>query len=335
VDRADDVFFTDGSRIYEVDHATGQILVVAGTGVNGYSGDGGPATEADLSLPGGIALAPNGDLYVVDELRIRKISAATGIITTVAGTGQVGDTGNGGPAVRADLDLVTGPAGTLGLDGPIAVGPNGDLYIADGGNDEVRRVSAATGIITTVAGDGVAGSSGDGGPATKAEICQPEGIVVDRSDDLFITTACDAIRQVSARNGLISTVFRVHQAPALAGEGTPYRPVGLGLAADGRLLVIGFSSRRILELAPTSDTVVLAAGTGYQTVPTAGATAGDGGPASAATFGLIDAVTMDAQGDIYVADFFNNAIREIDPRTGLITLLAGQIPQSPAAGHCC
>jgi hypothetical protein len=336
VDAGDNVFLSDGNRLYEVDHATGQILVVAGTGVEGFSGDGGPATDAMLSFPGAVALAPDGDVYVDVGNRIRKISATTGIISTVAGDGSQGDTGDGGPGDRASLDLDDADsAGANGIGTPFAIGPTGILYIADGGSNEIRRVSPTTGIITTVAGTGRFGSSGDGGPATRATLCDPVGITVDRSSNLFITTGCGQVRQVSGTTGLISTVFRASTVRALAAEGTALDPIGLGMGADGRLLVVGSTSRRVLELTWPGDKVILAAGTGTQTTPTAGATAGDGGPATAATFGSVSAVTVDSHGILYVADFFNNAIRAIDPTTGVISLVAGEIPTSPAAGHCC
>lgn len=337
VDGADDVYLTDGNRVYEVNHATEQIEVVAGTGQEGFSGNGGPGPEAALDNPAGVAVAPDGDVYFVDgNDRIRMVSATTGIITTVAGTGAAGFGGNGGPVARAVFNFgYPGDTGSGPLDGPLAVGPNGDLYIADTANFEVRKISAATGIITDVAGDGHDGTSGDGGQATRAAICPPEGITVDAASDIFIVTACDSIREVSGATGLISTIFRIDQVPAFKGDGTPSHPLDLGIGPDGRILAVATAGARILEVAPPTDRLVDVAGNGQHTNRAAGATAGDGGPATGATFGEIGPVAMDGQGNLFVLDGWDLNIREVNASTGVITLIAGQIPQTPDQGRCC
>ena len=337
VDGADNVYFADQNRIYEVDHATDQIEVVAGTGSEGFSGDGGPGPRAALDDPDGVAVARNGDVYFVDgNDRIRKVSATTGIISTIAGRASAGFGGNGGPAVRASLDLdYPGDTASGALSGPLAVGPDGDLYIADTGNFEVRKVAAATGIITAVAGTGRDGTSGDGGPATGAEICPPEGVTVDAASDIFIVTACDSIREVSGATGLISTIFRVGQVPAFRGEGTPRRPLNLGIGPDGRILAVETAGSRIMAVLPGTDRVVDVAGDGQETIRTAGATAGDGGAATRATFGEIGPVAVDGRGNLFVLDGWDLNIREITAGTGIISLVAGQIPQAPDQGRCC
>ena len=337
VDGADNVYFADQNRVFEVDHATDQIEVVAGTGSEGFSADGGPGPQAALDGPDGVAVAPNGDVFFVDgNDRIRRVSATTGIISTIAGRASAGFGGNGGPALRASLDLdYPGAIASGALSGPLAVGPDGDLYIADTANFEVRKVSAATGLITDVAGTGRDGTSGDGGPATRAAICPPEGITVDAASDIFIVTACDSIREVSAATGLISTVFRVHQIPAFRGDGTPSHPISLGLGPDGRILAVAVAGARILEVAPGTDRVIAVAGNGQETIRTAGATAGDGGPATRATFGEIGPVAVDGRGNLFVLDGWDLNIREVSARTGIITLIAGQIPQAPDQGRCC
>lgn len=171
-DSSDNMYIADYGnwRIRKVTAATGIITTVAGNGTQGYSGDGGAATSASLDTAVSIAADLSGNLYIADwnNNRIRKVAAATGIITTVAGTGTAGGAGDGGLATSAQLD---GPA-------DVAVDSSGNLYIADNGNDRIRKVDASTGIITTVVGTGSAGFSGDGGAATSAELTNPWGIVL-------------------------------------------------------------------------------------------------------------------------------------------------------------
>ena len=156
---------TEKRRIRKVDVSSGVSTTVAGTGAAGFSGDDGPATAATLDLPLGLAVDPSGNLYIADSQNhsIRRVDASSGIITTVAGIGVAGFSGDDGPAVDADLHY---PAG-------VAVDAAGNLFIVDCSNHRIRRVDFATGIITTVAGTGEAGFSGDGGPATAASLASP------------------------------------------------------------------------------------------------------------------------------------------------------------------
>jgi uncharacterized protein (TIGR03437 family) len=179
-DGAGNIYLVDSGDhvIRKVVAATGTITTVAGNGVAGYAGDGGPATAASLNWPEGVALDGAGNLYIGDSgnARIRKVAAATGIITTVAGDGVAGYSGDGGQATGAELYAPCGAA----VDGA------GNLYIADTGNNRIRKVVAETGSITTVAGDGIAGYSGDGSTATGAELVYPAGVVVDSVGNLYI-----------------------------------------------------------------------------------------------------------------------------------------------------
>jgi sugar lactone lactonase YvrE len=336
VDRGGDIYFTDGNRVLEVDRATQQLEVVAGTGRFGFSGDGGPGPQATLAGPSGIALAPNGDVYFEDGNRVRKVSAADGVITTVAGDGRTGSSGNGGPAVRASLDFGSAGNGDGGLSDSIALGPDGDLYMAETGSNEVQKVSLATGIITRAAGPGIHCGPLDGICQTASHPCAPVGVVVDSSSNLFVATACGSILERAAATGGTSTIFSTQEDPALSGTGGEHDPTGLALGDDRTLFVTEAYGRRLLELDPSSGRVVLVAGTGVETLPEPGQTAGDGGRAADATFGLALGAAVDRQGNVYVADFFNDAIRMIDKRTGVISTVAGQIPMSPEQqGHCC
>ena len=180
VDSAGDLFIADTGNnvIREVVKATGDIITVAGNGTAGYSGDNGPATAAEINSPRGIAVDAAGDLFIADSRNnvIREVVKATGDIITVAGNGTAGYSGDGGPATAAELDEPCG----------VAVDSAGDLFIADAGNNAIREVVKATGDIITVAGNGTAGYSGDGGPATAAELNGPVGVAVDSAGDVFI-----------------------------------------------------------------------------------------------------------------------------------------------------
>jgi hypothetical protein len=179
VDSSGNIYIADynNNRVRKVTVSTGKISTVAGNGTQGFSGDGGAATSAEMYAPGSVALDSSGNIYIGDRgnNRIRKVTVATGVISTVAGNGTAGSSGDGGPATSAELD-----------DSDAAVDTDGNIYTADILTNRVREVTAATGIITTVAGDGTAGYSGDGGPATSAEINWPLNVAVDTGGNIYI-----------------------------------------------------------------------------------------------------------------------------------------------------
>jgi len=180
LDSAGNLYIADRNthRIRKVDAVTGLISTVAGTGVSGFSGDGGAATAAQLQIPSGISLDGAGNLYIADKgnRRIRRVDAVTGFISTVAGTGVFGFSGDGGAATAAQLSYPYG----------ISLDSAGNLYIADLGNQRIRKVDAVTGLISTVAGTGVYGFSGDGGAATAAQLSYPAGISFDSAGNFYI-----------------------------------------------------------------------------------------------------------------------------------------------------
>lgn len=183
---------TIDNRIRRVD-VNGQITTVAGTGRAGFDGDNRPATEAELNAPQGVALAPDGALYIADtgNERIRRVDPNTGVMTTVAGDGQEGYGGDGSRGTKAELDVPLG----------LTVDLRGNLYIADSGNNRVRKVDLA-GIITTVAGNGIRGYSGDAGPAARAELAAPTALAVDADDNLYIADFLNnRIRVVALQSG--------------------------------------------------------------------------------------------------------------------------------------
>lgn len=189
------------SAIHRVSASTGTLALVAGSplGHSGYSGDNGLATAAQLSSPSGMAFDPSGNLFIADtgNHRIREVAASTGVISTVAGTGTAGFSGDGGLATAA---LLSSPSA-------IAADSKGNLYIADSATSTVRKIDAHTGVISTVAGTGAAGFSGDGAAATAAQLNSPQGITVDSFGNLFITdTGNQRVREVAAATGIISTI---------------------------------------------------------------------------------------------------------------------------------
>ena len=205
----------NNNRIREV-NTNGFITTIAGNGINGYSGDGGAATNASLSLPNGVTIDHAGNLFVSDEgnHRIRRINT-NGIITTFAGTITNGYSGDGGFATNARLYY---PLKTV-------FDPAGNLYIADAGNNRIRKVDT-NGIITTVAGNGRKGYSGDNTNATKTSLTAPDSVIVDNNGNLYIAdTGTNRIRKVDA-NGIITTI---------AGDGTPAFGNDGGLATSGAL----------------------------------------------------------------------------------------------------
>lgn len=252
VDAAGNIYVADSQnhRIRRID-PSGIITTVAGTGTPGFSGDDGPASDALLWKPEGIALDAEGSLYIADEAndRIRRVDAKTGIITTVAGRGRSSSTediGDGGPALEAALFSPTS----------VAVDRDGTLYIADSGHNRIRRVDARTGIITTVAGTGVDGFSGDGGPAAQAELDYPFDVEITPSGDLLISDfANHRIRRVDAATGTINTVVGSGPAGLLeggfAGEGVPptearlNSPRGIVLSPSGDLYIADSSNARV------------------------------------------------------------------------------------------
>jgi sugar lactone lactonase YvrE len=183
---------TGNQRVRMVSAATGIITTIAGTGVHGYSGDGGPATKAEFYNPEGLAVDSAGNVYIAEEFNnvVRKITAGTGIISTIAGTDGPFESygGDGGLATKA---LFSGPSG-------VALDSAGDVYVADAGNERVRKITVSTGIIQTVVGSGTRGFTGDGGAATSAGLFAPHGITFDSKGAMYIADyANSAVRKVT------------------------------------------------------------------------------------------------------------------------------------------
>jgi PKD repeat protein len=285
------------------------ITTVAGNGTSGFSGDGGQATSAQLGAVG-IAVDAAGNVYVADQgnHRVRKVTA-DGVITTVAGTGERGFSGDDGQATSARLNDPNG----------VAVDAAGNIYIADMGNMRVRRVSAA-GVITTVAGTGFIGSSGDGGPATSATLAFPSGVAVDAAGNVYIADQLnDRVRKVTA-TGVIATIAGTGDA-GFAGDGGQAtsaqlrNPFGVAVDVVGNVYIADRDNHRVRRV-DAAGVITSVAGTetfGFS---------GDGGPATSAQLKFPAGVAVDAIGSIYIADSNNHRVRRVSTG-GVITTVAG------------
>jgi len=321
--------------------ASGQVGIIttyAGDG-NGYSGDGGPATSASLDGPSGLAMDSAGNLYIADTGNnvIRKVTPG-GIITTCAGNGNAGFSGDGGPATAASLNINIDPVG-------IAVDASGNLYIADSMNNRVRKVSAGSGIITTVAGngfgaeDGIGGFSGDGGQATAAELFAPTGLAIDSSGNLYIADLANMrVRKVSP-NGIITTVagsgcvlsISTPNCGGFSGDGGPAtsatlnRPAALALDGSGNLFIADNENNRIRKVSP-AGIITTFAGIGpvceFSNLSCTGSYSGDGGPATSAALSAPQGLATDRAGNVYISDTNNLRVRVVSP-AGTIATYAG------------
>jgi len=309
VDPSGNLFLAGESVVLRLDAATGVLTLIAGNGTVGFSGDNGPATQAQLGSPSGtplgVAVDAFGNLYIADagNSRIRKVT--NGIITTVAGNGTSGFSGDNGPAVTAQL----------GLPVAVAIDSFANLYIADAINNRIRRV--ANGVITTVAGNGGVGFSGDTGPATSAQLRNPLGVAVDSSGNLYISDADNQrIRRVT--NGVINTVAGTGTAGFSGDNGGAtsaqlHSPVGIGVDSFGNLYIADALNNRIRKV--SNGVITTVAGTGTQGF------SGDTGPATNAQLNVPTGVAADSAGNIYIADANNNRVRKV--ASGVITTAAG------------
>jgi len=371
VDGADNLYIADTNahRVRKIDAATGIITTVAGSGQYGFSGDGGPATAADVSTPTGLAVDRTGNLYFADaaNARVRKVDA-TGVITTVAGGGPL-EPGSEGPATQVTISpggvavdaagtvhftdslLVrkidstgtlrtvagngTGPfapdgdAGTVPENVPARASPlypsslvfdgSGNLYVGD--FLRVRRVDPA-GIITTVAGNGRLALGGDGDPAVGAQMLHPSGMILDRDGNMYVADANNRVRRVSA-SGIITSAAGLGRGGGLSGDGGPAtaaevgHPVAFALDHAGNLFVSDSVNGRIRKI-DTSGIITTVAGGGWDWQRL-----GDGGPAVGAYLSP-SGITFDAAGNLYIADG-GNRIRRVDT-SGIITTVVGGVP---------
>ncbi len=298
LDSEGNLYISSDHRVRKVDVVSATITTIAGTGKIRSAGDGGPALEANVSEPKGVAVDRAGNVFVLEDTtgKVRRIDAATGIITTVAGGGignpRKGEFGDGKVATEAMIRDVS----------DVRVDADGNIYIVT--DHRVRKVDARTGLIDTIAGTGKRGLGGDGGPATEALLAEPRGVAVDGAGNLFIADSDNhRVRRVDGSTGVMTT---------LAGIGKhSERGVNFYLASAQAK---EYSSERIL---------VDASGAGY---------AGDGGPAAEAALAVPSGVDVDGEGNVFIADG-GIRVRRVDGATGIIsTVLAGDSESTVESG---
>lgn len=294
--------------------ASPRIVTLAGNGTAGRSGDNGPSEQAQVANPYGLVRGPDGNLYIceVDNHVIRRIDRA-GRITTAVGTGDRGYSGDGGPATQAKLNEPY----------EVRFDSHGNMLFVEMKNHLVRRVDAATGNVSTYAGSGHPGFSGDGGPAVKAQFNQPHSIQLDRADNLYI---CDIgnhrIRKVDAKTGLISTFAgtggKGDTPDGARLAGTPLNgPRALDFDRSGNLWVALREGNAVYKLDLRAGVWHRMAGTGQQ-----GFT-GNGGPAAKAALSGPKGLSIAPDGNVYLADTESHSIRMIDVKRGTLELVAG------------
>ncbi len=291
------------------------IQTIAGNGTQGYTADGIAASSSGLYSPSSIAVDASGNIFIADSAnnRIRKVDASTHLISTVAGTGFAGFSGDGGSPTLAMLNAPTG----------IAVDSAGDLFIVDRGNSRVREVSAASHTISTVAGTATAGYNGDGIAATSAQLNLPFSIAVDAAGNLFIADEGNSrIREVNASTQQISTVagtgtFGFNGDGITAVSAQLNAPYGITIDSAGNLFIADTSNNRIREVNASTKLISTVAGTATKGFN------GDGAAATSSQLSAPYAVAVDAAGDLFIADFGNDRIREVNGATKLISTYVG------------
>ncbi len=316
VDGSGNIYFSANNAVFKI-NAGGNLTVVAGNSRAGYSGDGGPAIQGQLNGPQGLALDATGNLYIADSLNNRvRIVSPQGVISTFAGTGASSPGGggtfnDGGLAINALLRLPNG----------VFVDKSGNVYIADTGDNLIRKVTP-NGIINSVAGDGFGGFWGDTAPAVLAGLKNPMDMTVDSSGNIFIADSANgAIREVTASTGLITTVVGTPTAIGDTGDGGPatsaalITPYSVWLDSSGNIYFVQNGDSRVRKV--TVATGVITGLGGNQT----SGYSGDGSTATKAQMNFPTGGAMDSSGNIYVADSLNHRIRKIN--NGTISTIAG------------
>lgn len=302
----DDIYFTCGNAIKKLSKSTGIVTRIAGSDSYGSSGDGGLAINALFQFTRSVRMDKQGDLYIAEYSghRVRKINLVTGIVTTVVGIGSAGYSGDGGLANNARINTPC----------DLAIDDTGNIFIADFANNRIRKVNAATGIISTVAGTGVPSYSGDGGAATNAGIPYPNSIYLDTKGNLYISESLSGnscrIRKIDAVTGIITTIAG-NNAYAHSGDGGPavnaslFDPSAVLVDTSGNVYIAQYDDSRIRKIDVTTGVINTIAGTGVNNF------SGDYGLAVNATLKSPIGLTLDNAGNLLICDNQNLRIRKL------------------------
>ncbi len=306
LDNAHNVFISDYAdhRIRKIDTHDTLTTFADTSGMPGYTGDGGLKDSATFRNPSGLCFDASGNLYILEWYNdvVRRIDKTTGIVSTVAGSGAGGYGGDNGPATTANMERPSG----------ICMDPAGNIFIADYGNHRIRRVDAVTNIITTFAGDGTAGSSGDDGLAIAAKLNYPNSVCSDSAGNIFISDfGNNRIRKVNAVSGIITNIAGTGTAGYTGDGGLPTLaklrgPNAVHINRLGNLYISDEGNNVIRRIGPSGNINTIAGSGGY-------GFAGDGGPATAARFNGPTAVYADDSDYLYIADGGNSVIWKVSP----------------------